>query len=115
MTAMRRIVVMLVSLLPSRLLMRAQPLANPMADFDKLVSQLNAGNVVGDVIRAGDTAVIPFAAIKFDLDGGGASKAFGGGMGVKTMRLRNDSRLGADHRGDDGRYHDHWQPEFWRA
>jgi uncharacterized spore protein YtfJ/Tfp pilus assembly protein PilF len=58
-----------------------------LADFDKLVSQLKAGNVVGDVIRAGDTAVIPFAAIKFGLGAGGAATAYGGGMGVTTVPL----------------------------
>jgi uncharacterized spore protein YtfJ len=62
-------------------------LAKPLADFDKLVSQLKIGNVVGEPIRVGDTAVIPFAKIKFGLGGGQAMVGFGGGMGGKTVPL----------------------------
>ena len=36
----------------------AQPLAKPLADFDKLVSQLKVSSVVGEPIRAGDTEVV---------------------------------------------------------
>ena len=63
------------------------PLAQPLADFDKLVSQLKIANVVGDPIRIGDTAIVPFAKIKFGLGGGGAMMGFGGGMGAKTVPL----------------------------
>ncbi|MGD0783831.1 MAG: spore germination protein GerW family protein [Candidatus Aminicenantales bacterium] len=67
---------------------RAQaPLAKPLADFDKLVSRLNVGSVVGEPIRVGDTAIIPFAKIKFGLGGGGAQIGFGGGMGGRTVPL----------------------------
>jgi tetratricopeptide (TPR) repeat protein len=70
------------------LLARAQaPLAQPLANFDKLVSQLKVGSVVGEPIRVGDTAVIPFAMIKFGLGGGGAMIGFGGGMDGKTVPL----------------------------
>jgi uncharacterized spore protein YtfJ len=63
------------------------PLAKPLADFDKLVSQLKTSSVVGEPIRVGDTAVIPFAAIKFGLGGAGGTVAFGGGMDAKTVPL----------------------------
>lgn len=69
-------------------LARAQaPLAQPLADFDKLVAQLKTGSVVGEPIRVGDTAVVPFAKIQFGLGGGGAMAGFGGGMGGKTVPL----------------------------
>jgi len=43
------------SLLFWALLARAQaPLAKPLAEFDKLVSQLKIGSVVGEPIRVGD-------------------------------------------------------------
>ncbi len=88
MKAMRKPVMFAASLLLWGLLARAQaPLAKPLADFDKLVSQLKVGSVVGEPIRVGDTAVIPFAKIKFGLGGGGAMMGFGGGMGGKTVPL----------------------------
>jgi len=62
-------------------------LAQPLADFDKLVAQLKTSSVVGEPIRAGDTAVIPFAKIKFALGGGEAMMGFGGGMDAKTIPL----------------------------
>ena len=69
-------------------LARAQsPLAQPLADFDKLVAQLKIGSVVGEPIRVGDTAVVPFAKIKFGLGAGEAMMGFGGGMGGKTVPL----------------------------
>jgi uncharacterized spore protein YtfJ len=70
------------------LLARAQaPLAGPLADFDKLVAQLKISSVVGEPIRAGDTAVIPFAQVKFVLGGGQVMIGFGGGMDAKTIPL----------------------------
>jgi uncharacterized spore protein YtfJ len=67
---------------------RAQsPLAQPLADFDKLVSELKISSVVGEPIRVGDTAVIPFAKVKFALGGGQVMIGFGGGMGAKTVPL----------------------------
>lgn len=70
------------------LLARAQaPLAEPLANFDKLVSQLKAGSVVGEPIRAGDTAVIPFAKVKFALGGGQVMIGFGGGVDAKIVPL----------------------------
>jgi uncharacterized spore protein YtfJ len=69
-------------------LARAQaPLSKPLAEFDKLVSQLKIGSVVGEPIRVGDTAVVPFAKIQFGLGGGEAMMGFGGGMGGKTVPL----------------------------
>jgi tetratricopeptide (TPR) repeat protein len=67
---------------------RAQaPLAKPLADFDKLVSQLKTSSVVGEPIRIGSTTVIPFTGIKFALGGGEAMAGFAGGMGGKTVPL----------------------------
>ncbi len=69
-------------------LARAQaPLAKPLAEFDKLVSELKISSVVGEPIRVGDTAVIPFAKFKFGLGGGDAMMGFGGGMGGKKVPL----------------------------
>ena len=63
------------------------PLARPLADFDKLVSQLSADNLVGTPIRAGESTVIPFAAIQFELGAGGKGAIAGGGMNAKTIPL----------------------------
>ena len=72
----------------SAVLLNAQtPLAKPLADFDRLVALLKSGSVVGEPIRAGDTTVIPFAAVKFGVGGGSALIAAGGGMGVQTVPL----------------------------
>src|ERR1035441_4442267 len=88
MKAIRKPVSLAASVLRWGLLARAQaPLAQPLADFDKLVSQLKISSVVGEPIRAGDTAVIPFAKVKFALGGGEAMMGFGGGMGGKTVPL----------------------------
>jgi len=88
MITVRRSVLLVALLLVCGRLARAQaPLAQPLADFDKLVAQLKVGNVVGEPIRAGDTAVVPFAKIKFGLGAGQAAMGFGGGMGAKTVPL----------------------------
>jgi uncharacterized spore protein YtfJ len=71
----------------SGVLSAQSPLAEPLADFDKLVSNLRVGAVVGDPVKAGDTFVVPFARIRFGLGGGGAMMGFGGGMGGKTTPL----------------------------
>jgi len=63
------------------------PLEQPLANFDKLVSNLKIGAVVGEPIQVGDTTIIPFAKVSFGLGGGGAMMAFGGGMGGKTIPL----------------------------
>lgn len=63
------------------------PLEQPMADFDKLISSLKLSALVGDPIQVGDTIIIPFAKINFGLGAGGAMTAFGGGMGGKTIPL----------------------------
>lgn len=67
-------------------LLEAQaPLEQPLAEFDKLVSNLKVAAVVGEPVRVGETYVVPFAKIRFGLGGGGAMMAFGGGMGGKTI------------------------------
>ena len=63
------------------------PLAKPLAEFDKLAAQLRSGSVVGEPIRAGDTAVIPFAKIQFALGGGEMMAGLGGGMGGKAVPM----------------------------
>jgi len=88
MKTIRNFVLLAASVLFWGLPARAQaPLAQPLADFDKLVAQLKTSSVVGEPIRAGDTAVIPFAKIKFALGGGEAMMGFGGGMDAKTIPL----------------------------
>jgi uncharacterized spore protein YtfJ len=72
--------------LPGLLISQA-PLEQPLANFDKLVSNLKAGTVVGDPVKVGETYVVPFAKIRFGLGGGGAMMAYGGGMGGKTVPL----------------------------
>ena len=63
------------------------PLQKPLADFDKLVSQLKVTTVVGEPIRVGETIVIPFVRVSFGMGAGGAMMGFGGGMGGKTVPL----------------------------
>lgn len=70
------------------LLARAEtPLAKPLADFDKLVTQLKTSSVIGEPIRTGDTAVVPFARIQFSLSAGELMTGFAGGLGGKTIPL----------------------------
>ncbi|OGD18244.1 MAG: hypothetical protein A2Y69_01525 [Candidatus Aminicenantes bacterium RBG_13_59_9] len=71
----------------SGLLNAQAPLAEPLANFDKLVSNLRIGAVVGEPVKAGEAYIVPFAKIRFGLGGGGAMMAFGGGMGGKTIPL----------------------------
>ncbi len=71
----------------SGLLQAQAPLAEPLANFDKLVSNLRIGAVVGDPVKVGETFIVPFAKIRFGLGGGGSMMAFGGGMGGKTIPL----------------------------
>lgn len=63
------------------------PLDQPLAEFDKLISNLKASALIGEPVLAGDTTIVPFAKISFGLGGGGAMMAFGGGMGGKTIPL----------------------------
>jgi uncharacterized spore protein YtfJ len=88
MKAIQKTVSLAATLLLWGLLARAQaPLARPLADFDKLVSQLKISSVVGEPIRAGDAVVIPFAKVQFALGGGQLMIGFGGGMDAKTIPL----------------------------
>ena len=85
---MRRCLVLAAALMLPAAVGRAQgPLAKPLADFDKMVSQLKASGVTGEPIRVGATVVVPFAAMKFGLGAGGAMRGFGGGMGGKIVPL----------------------------
>jgi len=65
----------------------AQVLAKPLADFDKMVSDLKKSSVVGEPITAGDTTVVPFASVEFGLGSAGAAVGALGSMGTKTTPL----------------------------
>jgi uncharacterized spore protein YtfJ len=71
----------------SGLVQAQSPLQKPLADFDKLVSQLRVSTVVGEPIRVGETIVIPFVRVSFGMGAGGAMMGLGGGMGGKTVPL----------------------------
>jgi uncharacterized spore protein YtfJ len=66
---------------------QAQPLAKPLADFDKMVAELKAGGVVGEPVRSGNVTAIPFAAVSFGFGSIGAPIAGAGGMGLKSSPL----------------------------
>jgi tetratricopeptide (TPR) repeat protein len=88
MSAMRRFLVLAAAaILPAALGRAETPLAKPLADFDKMVSEMKASGVTGEPIRVGTTVVVPFAAMKFGLGAGGGTTAFGGGMGGKIVPL----------------------------
>ena len=65
----------------------AQPLAKPLADFDRMVSDLKTSSMVGEPIRAGEITVVPFAAVHFELGSAAAVGTSAGGMGAKTVPL----------------------------
>lgn len=67
---------------------RAQaPVEGPLGDYDKLASQLKSSSLVGEPIRAGGTAIIPFASVTFGLVGGDAKTALGGGISSRNVPL----------------------------
>jgi uncharacterized spore protein YtfJ len=83
-----RFMFLLVALLLSGTPCRAQaPMERPLGDYDKLVSQLKSNLLVGEPIRAGGTAIIPFASVTFGLIGGDAKIALGGGMSSRNVPL----------------------------
>lgn len=67
--------------------LQAQPLAKPLADFDKMVAELKTSNVVGEPIRAGNTTVIPFASVQFSLGSAGSTVPAAGALAAKTVPL----------------------------
>ena len=70
------------------ILCRAQvPVEKSLGEYDKLVSQLKSSSLVGEPIRAGGTAIIPFASVNFGLVGGDAKIASGGGLSSKNVPL----------------------------
>ena len=88
MNAKRVLVVTGLVLVGGAAILAAQvPLEKPLADFDRLVSGLKVGAVVGQPVTVQETVIVPFAKIKFGLGGGGAMMAYGGGMGGKTVPL----------------------------
>jgi uncharacterized spore protein YtfJ len=67
---------------------RAQaPVEKPLGEYDKLVSQLKSNSLMGEPIRTGGTAIIPFASVNFELVAGDARIALGGGMSSKNIPL----------------------------
>ena len=84
---LRRLVLAAAAILPAAVGRAQTPLARPLADFDKMVSEMKASGVTGEPVRVGTTVVVPFAAMKFGLGAGGAAMAFGGGMGGKIVPL----------------------------
>lgn len=67
---------------------RAQvPVERPLGDYDKLASQLKSSSLVGEPIRAGGTAIIPFASVTFGLVSGDAKIALAGGMSSRNVPL----------------------------
>ena len=87
MTIHRLIALSFLAAMPALVGSAQTPLAQPLADFDKLVAKLKSGSLVAEPIRAGDTTVIPFAAVNFGIGGGSAQIASGGGMGIQTVPL----------------------------
>ena len=65
----------------------AQPLAKPLADFDRMVSELKSSSLVGEPIHMGTTTIVPFAAVEFSLGSAGLPVGAAGGMGLKTVPL----------------------------
>ena len=77
-----------VALLLLGIFCRAQaPVEKPLGEYDKLVSQLKSSSLVGEPIRAGGTAIIPFASVNFGLVGGDAKIASGGGLSSTNVPL----------------------------
>ncbi|HTR26157.1 MAG TPA: spore germination protein GerW family protein [Terriglobales bacterium] len=63
------------------------PVDKPLAEYDKLVSQLKSNSVLGQPIHAGGTAIIPFSSVTFGLVSGDAKIASGGGLTSKNVPL----------------------------
>ncbi|HUP02990.1 MAG TPA: hypothetical protein VMU19_03305 [Bryobacteraceae bacterium] len=67
--------------------LQAQPLAKPLLEFDKLVSELKSSSVVGEPIHEGETTVVPFAAVQFGLGSLGAMGVGAGSLGAQSVPL----------------------------
>jgi len=65
----------------------AQPLAKPLADFDKMVSELKTSSVVREPVQMGNTTIVPFASVQFGLGSAGAVVGSAGGLGARTVPL----------------------------
>ena len=64
-----------------------QPLAKPLADFDKMVSELKTSGAVGEPVRVGNTTIVPFASVQFGLGSAGVPIGCAGGLGARTVPL----------------------------
>lgn len=83
-----KLIVLSVALLLLGIPCRAQaPMERSLVDYDKLASQLKSNSLVGEPIRAGGTAIIPFASVTFGLVSGDAKIAIGGGMSSRNVPL----------------------------
>jgi uncharacterized spore protein YtfJ len=58
-----------------------------VGECDKLVSRLKSNSLMGEPIRAGETAIIPFASVNFGLIGGDVKTASGGGLSSTNVPL----------------------------
>jgi len=65
----------------------AQPLAKPLADFDKMVSELKTSGVVREPIHMGNTTIVPFASVQFGLGSADSVVGSAGGLGARTVPL----------------------------
>ena len=63
------------------------PLDQPLNELDRLVSQLKSGSVVGEPMRAGDTTVVRFAALEFEMGNAGVAIGYGGGPNARVVPL----------------------------
>ncbi len=68
-------------------LVLAQPLAKPLADFDKMAAELKTSGVVGEPIHVGNTTIVPFASVQFGLGSAGTAIGDAGGLGARTVPL----------------------------
>jgi len=85
---MRRLILLAAALMLAGAALTAQaPLDQPLNEFDRLVSQLKSGSMVGEPMRAGDTTVVPFAALEFEMGSAGVAIGYAGGLNARVVPL----------------------------
>ena len=84
----------------------AQPLAKPLADFDRMVAELRTGGAVGDPVQVGNTTIVPFALVHFGFGTAGRATWSAGGLGAKTVPLGVVIVEGDDVRVESIAYHE---------
>ncbi len=65
----------------------AQPLAKPLADFDRMVNELKTSGVMGEPLRVGNTTIVTFSAVQFGLGSAGAAIGAAGGLGARSVPM----------------------------